>query len=105
LEYQSINERDAHSLSTIEVRDVISDFNPSNDRFIFPHPGSIAKGLNTFTEAQNKISLSHYDIALHKIDDHGYVSFKDSQGRNISLTDPAMLNPVVQYLAQNLNAS
>lgn len=105
LEYQSIHERDTHSFSTIEVRDVISDFNPFNDRFIFPHPGSIAKGLNTFAEAQNKISLSHYEIALHKIDDHGYVSFKDSQGRDISLTDPAMLNPVVHYLAQNFKGN
>lgn len=105
LAHQSIHERDTHPLSTIEVRDVISDFNPFNDRFIFPHPGSIAKGLNSFTEAQNKISLSHYDIALHKIDDHGYVSFKDSQGQDISLTDPALLNPVVHYLARNFDGN
>ena len=101
--HQPTYEQDFQSISIVEVRDVISDFNSCNDCFIFPHPGSIAKGFNTFTEAQNKISLSHYDIALHKIDDYGYVSFKDSQGRDISLTDQAMLNPVVHYLAQNFN--
>ncbi len=105
LSFSSMNQEDTYTSSTVELRDVISDFNPSNDCFILPHPGSIAKGFNTFTEAQNKITLNHSDIALHKIDDHGYVSFKDSQGRDISLTDPAMLNPVVQYLAQNLNGS
>ena len=101
LSYESIDHHASHSNLAVELRDVISDFNPSSDRFIIPHPGSIAKGSHTFTEAQNKITIHHYDIAQHKIDDHGYVSFKDSQGRDIQLSDPGMLNPVVHYLAQN----
>jgi hypothetical protein len=105
LSYQSIDQYPSHPNLAVELRDVISDFNPSNDRFVIPHPGSIAKGSHTFTEAQNKVTISHYDIALHKIDDHGYVSFKDSQGRDIQLSDPGMLNPVVHYLAQNFSGN
>ena len=105
LSYESIDHHASHSNLAVELRDVISDFNPSSDRFIIPHPGSIAKGSHTFTEAQNKINVSHYDIAQHKIDDFGYVSFKDSQDRDIQLSDPGMLNPIVDYLAQNFSGN
>ena len=103
LSYQSLDQHSSHPALTVELRDVISDFNPVSDRFLLPHSGSIAIGSNIFTEAQNKVSASHLDIAQHKIDDHGYVSFKDSQGRDISLTEINMLNPVVDYLAQNFS--
>jgi hypothetical protein len=103
LSYQTINQHRSHLTPTVEIHDVISDFNPVNDRFVIPYPGSIAEGSGGFTEAQIKNNSSQYDIALHKIDSHGYMSFKDSQGRDISLTDSAMLNPVVNYLAQNFN--
>lgn len=103
LSYQSLNQHSSHSSLTVEMRDVISDFNPVSDRFSLPHSGSIALGSSEFTEAQNKVSASHLDIAQHKIDDHGYVSFKDSQGRDISLAEIGMLNPVVDYLAQNFS--
>ena len=33
------------------------------------------------------------------------MSFKDSQDQDISLTDPALLNPVVHYLAQNFKGN
>lgn len=104
LSYQPASQLESHTNPTVELRDVISDFNPASDRFMFPHSGSIAIGSNIFTEAQNKVSTSHLDIALHKIDDHGYVSFKDSQGQDISLTEIGMLNPVVEYLASNFSA-
>ena len=103
LSYQSLSQHSSHSALTVEMRDVISDFNPVSDRFSLPHWGSIALGSSLFTEAQIKVSASHLDIAQHKIDDHGYVSFKDSQGRDISLAEIGMLNPVVDYLAQNFS--
>jgi hypothetical protein len=103
LSYQPVSQHESHPTPTVELRDVISDFNPASDRFMFPHSGSIAAGSMVFTEAQNKVSTNQIDIALHKIDDHGYVSFKDSQGRDIPLTETGLLNPIVDYLAQNFS--
>jgi len=103
LSYQSTAANKSNLISSVELRDVISDFDPMNDRFIIKYPGSIAQSSSTFHDAQNKTSFSHQEIAMHRIDDHGNISFKDSQGHDILLTDKAMLNPVVHYLVHNFN--
>ena len=99
--YSFFSQHEVGHMTYIEVRDVISDFNPTTDRFSLPFRSAIALGSNEFTEAQNKVNVSNLAIAFHKIDDHGYVSFKDIQGHEIELNDANMLHSVVDYLTHN----
>ena len=103
LTYHDTHQHEVGHITHIEVRDVISDFNPTTDRFSLPFRSAIALGSNEFTEAQNKVNVSNLAIAFHKIDDHGYVSFKDIQGHEIQLNDANMLHSVVDYLTHNFN--
>jgi len=104
LTYHNHHQQDeTRSLTHIEVRDVISDFNVATDRFLLPFSGSIALGSNDFSEAQNKVQLSNLAIAFHRIDDYGYVSFKDIHGQDITLNETNMLYSVIDYLNQNFN--
>jgi hypothetical protein len=93
----------AMHLNDLEVRDIISDFNPVTDRFMLPSSASIALGSEDFVRAVKPIPLETIAIAFHKIDDHGNLSFKDVRGTDIALTEMSMLNSVVDYLTHNFN--
>ena len=94
---------DMTHLNDLEVRDIISDFNPATDRFMLPNSGSIALGSEDFVRAVKPIPLETIAIAFHKIDDHGNLSFKDAKGFDITLTETRMINSVIDYLAHNFN--
>lgn len=98
---RSSNQDESYSISKIKFSDVISNFDPVNDFFTLPRSGNILNGSNEVMPAQNKVNL---DITSHKIDNHGYINFKDSQGIDIPLNNKNLLDIVVDYLQKNLNA-
>lgn len=97
----SLKQNESYYSSYIKLADIISDFDSKNDFFTLPRSSSIIKGSNEVIYAQTKAS---YDIASHKIDNYGFISFKDSQGTDISFKNPSFLDGVVDYLQKNLNA-
>ena len=103
LDFNSVSMAHTHQTLGLEVRDIISDFNPITDRFLLPNGGSIALSSDNYVKANHLVKTNEVVIAFHKIDDHGILSFRDANGHEITLTDNRMLNSVVDYLAQNFN--
>jgi len=103
LDFNLISMAHTHQTLGLEVRDIISDFNPVTDRFLLPNGSAIALSSDNFIKASHLVKANELEIAFHKIDDHGILSFKDANGLEITLSDSRMLNSVVDYLAQNFN--
>jgi hypothetical protein len=106
LDFKSLDLHHSQAVSAqLEARDIISEFNPATDRFLLPNSSVIASGPEVYVKAQHLVQLDNLDIAFHKIDSHGGLSFKDANGHEITLTDARMLGPVIDYLSHNFNGN